>query len=158
MDISQSSHVLLVVRQTVIAFIGLCFRDSISESQVEQLLQNVLIDHEARALMLAKIIAEAAEPASALFDYGDDDQQQFLQHKSDQAYISQRKLHTIGKRGNRNRDFISEFAPPKVHVLPVCISHLVAFIAFGYRVPLVIEYGLHLLRHGNMHRLDFSEA
>ena len=45
-----------------------------------------------------------------------------------------------------------------MHVLPVCIGHLVAFIAFGYRVPLVIEYGLHLLRHGNMHRLDFSKA
>jgi hypothetical protein len=54
--------------------------------------------------------------------------------------------------------FISEFAPPKMHVLPVCIRHFVTFIAFGYGVPLIVQDGLDLLRHSHMHRLHFSEA
>lgn len=51
--------------------------------------------------------------------------------------------------------FILEFAPSKVHVLPVRISHFVALIALGYGVPLVVQDGLHLLRHCDVHRLDF---
>ncbi len=54
--------------------------------------------------------------------------------------------------------FISEFAPPKMHVFPVCIRHFVTFIAFGYGVPLIVQDGLDLLRHSHMHRLHFSEA
>jgi hypothetical protein len=68
----------------------------------------------------------------------------------------QRKIRLkFGKRIPPVGAFISELPPSKVHILPVCIRHFMALIALGYSVPLVVQYGLHLLRHCNVHRLDF---